>query len=123
MVDYEFERKQANDHLSDYNVLAQRLPNEARPEDEGGLARQTGAAIGGVLEAKEAPLERMQVFEPDRCRKTHQQLDEACEGRTGCRRAAQQRLHMLRRVVDGPCLPVDRFPLLSAHARMRRADV
>jgi hypothetical protein len=46
--DGELEQKEARDHSYDHRVLAERLPNEPWPEDEGALAWQARAAQAGT---------------------------------------------------------------------------
>ena len=49
-------------------VLGQGFPGEARPEPPGILAPQTGPTLRGMLEPKDAALERVDVLEADgRC--------------------------------------------------------
>src|SRR6516165_8587918 len=104
-------------------MLAQRFPNELWPEYEGAFAWQAWAALQRVLETKNAALQRMHVLEPHCGRKIDQHLDKAVDWYASRHGAAQQRLHVLWRVIDGPGFAIDCLPLFPAHARMRGADV
>src|SRR5262252_3079041 len=121
--DDELEQKEARDHCDNDGMFAERLADEPRPEDKGALARKARAAFRRMPEPEYAALEGMHIFELRRGRKVDEQLDETVDWHSGRHRAAQQRLHMLRSVIDRPSFAIDRFPLLLAHARMRGTDV
>jgi len=54
-------QKEPRDHSDDHRVLAERLPKEPWPEEEGALAWQARAALRRMLEPENAALERMHV--------------------------------------------------------------
>src|SRR3954468_20211878 len=104
-------------------MLAQRLPDISWPEHEGWFTRQARAALGRMLEAQDPALQRMHTLETDSSGKINECLDEAVDRHSGCHRPAQQGLHVLWRIVERPCLMIDRLPLLPAHSRMCGADM
>src|SRR5262249_48652671 len=102
----------------DHRVLAERLPDESWPEDEGALARQAGAPLRGMPEPKDAALQRMYIFEPDRGCEIDQYFDETVNRYAGRRRAAEQGLYVFGRIIGRPGFTINGLPLLPAHARM-----
>ena len=113
------------DRPDEDDVLGDRVPGEARPEDprRSRAASRAGvptdASAGGCRPAADGRSRGGTVVA-----KVSRSLRQAAERHAGRRRAAQQRLHVLRRVVERPRLAIDRLPLLpgsSADARCRRA--
>jgi hypothetical protein len=66
--------QQPYDRAGQDHVLNKRVPTEARPEEQGVLARQARPALGRMLESEDSALQRMYVFEAIRRRKSKQVL-------------------------------------------------
>src|SRR5205814_1060462 len=96
---------------------------ETRPKNPGAFARQAGSALRGMFHAENAALERMDVFEADRRCKKKQDLDQASHrhARRSC--TTQERLHVLRRIIQRPGFAIDGLPLCRAHVGVASADM
>jgi hypothetical protein len=99
-------------------IVGDQRPQKARIEGKHGLRRQSGPAFRDVLEPEQPALQRMHLLDLHHGRELHQHLDEAHQRNFGHDRAPQQRLDVLRRVVDRPRFLIDRLQLFPRHFRM-----
>ena len=121
----ELEHKEARNHSNDDGMLAERLPNEPRPESEGGLAWQARSASEGLLSgATTASLERVHVLELGPSSQNYQHLDEAVSRRSlGRYRRGAAAFHVFGRVIDRPGFAINCLPLFPTHPRVSGADM
>src|ERR1700730_13898848 len=76
-----------------------------------------------MLEAEDATLQRMDMFESVRRRERKQVLCQIANWNARGYCASQQGLHVLRGIIEQPGLVIDLLPLLVAHSGMGSADV
>src|SRR5258707_12890927 len=97
-------------------MLIESLQHKARPKHPDSFAGQSGPAFRGIFQAEKTALERVDIFETYRGRERDQHLEEAAH-RHACRcRATHKRLHVLRRVIQGPGFAVDCLPVCTENS-------